>query len=188
MISVEQLENNKKKFLETNSKYGIFTDSLLSFLGDDFFTAPASTNLDMFSCYPGGLLNHLLKTCKYAIKVNEILPETMRVENSQLLKCIFLSQIGKTFLFKPNPSEWHRKNLGKMYEFSEDLVSMRVGERSAHYATKNGVELSDVEFQAILNVDKDSDDLMVKYHSSTLSNIMKHGFELAILEEKNEQK
>jgi hypothetical protein len=188
MITVEQLESNKKKFLETNSKYKIFTKELENFLGDDFYTAPATTTIDMYGCYPGGLLNTSLKACKYAIKINELLPENMREEVPTILKCVFLSQIGKVFLFCPNQNEWQRKTLGKMYEFCNDLVSLRVGERSVHYATKNGVELNEEEFQTVLNTDKESDDKMVKYHSSNLSNVIKLGFELAILEEKNGQK
>ena len=90
MITVEQLESNKKKFLETNSKYKIFTKELENFLGDDFYTAPATTTIDMYGCYPGGLLNSSLKACKYAIKINELLPENMRQETSTILKCIFL--------------------------------------------------------------------------------------------------
>ena len=185
MLSAEHLEKNKQKFLEVNSNYGIFTEELSQFLGDNFYTAPASTNLDMYGCFPGGLLNHLLKACKYAVKVNESLPDTMRVPTGTIIRCIMLSQIGKVYLFQPNPSEWHRKNLGKMYEFVEDLVSMRVGERSVYYATSNGVKLTEEEYQSILNVDKNPDDLMAKYHSTVLSNIVRHGFEIAILEEKN---
>ena len=188
MITAEQIESNKKKFLETNSNYKIFTNELLDFLGDDFFTAPASTSLDMYGCYPGGLLNHCFKAAKYSVKSNELLPEPMRVETSSILKCIFLSQIGKTFMFKPNPSEWHRKNLGKMYEFNEQEVSMKVGERAVYYAVTNGVTLSEDEFQSIMNSDKESDDKMAKYRSGILSNIIRMGFELSILEEKNGQK
>jgi hypothetical protein len=112
----------------------------------------------------------------------------MRVQTSSILKCIFLSQIGKTFMFKPNPSEWHRKNLGKLYEFTEQEVSMKAGERAVYYATTNGVKLSEDEFQSIMNSDKESDDKMAKYRSGTLSNVIRVGFELSILEEKNGQK
>jgi hypothetical protein len=45
-------------------------------------------------------------------------------------------------------SKWHRDNLGKMYEFIDNLTSMRV-ERSAYYALANGIELSEEEFAAI---------------------------------------
>jgi hypothetical protein len=86
MLNVEQLESNKNKFKETNKKYSIFSESLENFLGDDFYTAPATTTLDMYGCYPGGLLNHCFKACKYAVKTNELLPEKMRVDVKSILK------------------------------------------------------------------------------------------------------
>jgi hypothetical protein len=188
MITAEQIKSNTKKFLDTNSKYGIFTQELLDFLGEDFYTAPASTSLDMYSCYPGGLLNHCFKSAKFAVKINELLPENMRTETSSILKCVFLSQVGKTFMFKLNDNEWQRKTLGKMYEFTDSDVSMKAGERSVYYATKFGVTLTEEEFQSLLNSDKDSDDKMAKYRSSNLSNVVRMGFELSIIEEKNGQK
>jgi hypothetical protein len=72
-----------------------------------------------------------------------------------------------------------------MYEFNDELTSMRVGERSAYYALKYGVELSEDEYQSIINYDKPEDDKQAKWHSSTLSTILKQANELAIIEEKN---
>ena len=66
MLSTKQLEFNKTKFIETNKKFNIFNKELEDFLGDDFFIAPASTSLDMYGAYPGGLLHHLLKSCGYS--------------------------------------------------------------------------------------------------------------------------
>jgi hypothetical protein len=99
----------------------------------------------MYSCYPGGLLNHCFKAAKFAVKINELLPENMRTETSSILKCVFLSQVGKTFMFKLNDNEWQRKTLGKMYEFTDSDVSMKAGERSVYYATKFGVTLTEEE-------------------------------------------
>ena len=48
MLNKEQIENNKKKLLETSEKYDIFTEDLLKFLGEDIFTSPATTSLDMY--------------------------------------------------------------------------------------------------------------------------------------------
>jgi len=188
MLTAEQIQSNKKKFLDTNSKYNIFTKELEDFLGEDFFIAPASTSLDMYGCYPGGLLSHCFKAAKYAVKINDLLPESMRSQTSSILKCVFLSQIGKTFMFKLNDNEWQKKTLGKMYDFTEHEVSMKAGERSVHYATKYGVNLTEEEFQSLLNSDKESDDKMAKYRSSNLSNVVRMGFELSIIEEKNGQK
>jgi hypothetical protein len=185
MLNKEQIEKNKTKLLESSEKYGILSKSLLEFLGDDLFIAPASTSLDMYGAYPGGLLEHIFIASKYAVKVNSILPEKLQQDISSILKCTILSQIGKVFLFIPNESEWHRTKLGKMYEFNEKLVSMRVGERSAYYCSKHNVDLTEEEYQTIVNSDKGDDDLQSKYHSTPLAQIVKQGFELAIFEQKH---
>jgi hypothetical protein len=71
-----------------------------------------------------------------------------------------------------------------MYEFNEELVSMRVGERSAYYILSHGIQLSDEEFAAILFFDK-TDDKMSDYHNSLVGELLKMGNVLAI---KNSQK
>jgi hypothetical protein len=188
MLTTQQLEANKQKFIDTNNKYEIFTPELLDFLGDGFYISPASPTLEMYGCFPGGLLNHLIKACKYAVQINDLLPETIKQNKESIIKCAFLSQIGKVFLFKPNPREWHRKNLGKMYEFTDDLVSLKTGERSVYYAINHGVKLKENEFQAIVNLDKDETDKQAKYYSEALTNIVKQGIELAIIDEKEHGK
>ena len=185
MISEEKIEKHKQIFEEKNKEYGIFTKELSAFLGEDFFLAPASPSLDMFGAYPGGLLDHLLRMCKYAIKINEILPPALQVEKKTIVRTAFLSEIGKTFLFKLNEDEFTRKK-GKMYAYRDDeMVIMNVGERSIYYATKYGVQLSEEEYQAILNFDKEPNERFVKSGSKPLFRIMKMGYELALMEEKN---
>jgi hypothetical protein len=158
---------------------------LIEFLGEDYFLAPASPSLDFYGAYPGGLLDHTIKICKYSLNINEILPEHVRLENSKILKTVFLSQIGKVFLFKFNQNEWQRTNQGKIYAYRDgEMVALRVGERSAYYAIKYGCKLDEEEYQAIVNIDKDNDDKMAKQHSSILAKIIKHGFELALIDEK----
>jgi hypothetical protein len=187
MLTIQQLEQNKAKFLETNVKYNIMTKELVEFLGDDLYTAPASTRLTMIGCYPGGLLNHIIKACKYAIKVNEILPEALRQPVPEIVKTVFLAQIGKVFMYCLTENEYNKKQ-GQMYDFCDDTIRLRVGERSAYYAINYGVKLKEQEYQAILNLDKDDDDKMARYFSSPLTSIIKWGFELAIMEEKNGKK
>jgi hypothetical protein len=141
----------------------------------------------MIGCYPGGLLQHIIKGCKYSLKVNEILPDELKQPVASIVKVAFLCQIGKTFMFKINSNEYSIK-AGKMYDFNDDITRMKIGERSAYYALKYGVQLSDEEYQAILNIDKEDDDKMAKYFSSILTQILKNGFELATMEEKNGKK
>lgn len=185
MLTAEKIEFNNQKFLELNEKYEIFSEGLKAFLGQDFFHAPASTMLSLHNAFPGGLLDHLMKVCKYMIQMNKLLPESMRIEERSIFKTAFLSEIGKTFLYTPCMSAWHRTNLGKMYEFREDLQSMKVGERSAHYAMGHGVALSESEYAALVNLDKSDDDKQVRFFGGTLSTLLRQAVDLAILEEKH---
>lgn len=185
MLSKEKILANQAKFQELNEKYSIMSSALLDVLGDKFYEAPASTMLSLHNAFPGGLLDHLMKVARYAVQLNRLIPQTMRQDERSVFKVAFISEIGKTNLYIFNESEWHRKNQGKMYEFNEDLTSMRVGERSAYLALSNGVELTPEEFQAIVNHDKPCDDMQAKWHSSTLAQILRQAIDLAIMEEKH---
>lgn len=180
-----QILKNKETFLEKNTLYNVLTKELLDFLGEDLMTAPASTMTSLHNAFPGGLIDHVLKTTKYAIGINKLLPKTEQVETQSIIKVCFLHQIGKTFLYKWCESEWHRTNQGKMYDFNEEMTSMRIGERSVYYAMKYGVSLTEEEYQAIVNYDKSDEDKQAKWYGSNLSTILKQANELAIIEEKN---
>tara|TARA_R110000824_G_scaffold99969_1_gene237632 strand:+ start:2293 stop:2865 length:573 start_codon:yes stop_codon:yes gene_type:complete len=181
----EKILKNKQIFLEKNDNYKIFTSELLDFLGEDLMTAPASSMLSLHNAFPGGLVDHILKTTKYAIGLSNLLPAKLSINSTSIVKVCFLHQIGKTFLYKWNESEWHRKNQGKIYEYNEELVSIKIGERSAFYALKYGVELNEEEYQSIVNYDKSDDDKQSKWYGCTLSTILKQANELAIIEEKS---
>lgn len=178
----EKILKNKEKFNKTNETYNILSENLLEFLGEDLYSAPASNMESMYNAFPGGLIDYVLTVTKYGINLNDILPESQRVDKKSIIRVCFLHQLGKVKLYKFCESEWHRKNQGKMYDFNEDLVSMRVGERSAYYSLRYGVELSDEEYQSILNYDKTDDDKQSKWYGSTLSTILRLANELAIIE------
>jgi hypothetical protein len=139
---------------------------------------------DMNNAFPGGLLDHSIKVAKYAVYLNKVIPKEMQMDVSSVLKVSFLSEIGKSFLFKPCKSEWHVNNLGKYYEYNEDIISLKVGERSLLYALQNGVKLTEEESQAILNHDKPDDDKQNRWYTNKLGQILKQATDLAILEEK----
>jgi len=181
----DKILKNKEIFLEKNKLYGVLPKELLDFLGEDLITAPASSMTSLHNAFPGGLIDHILRTTKYAIGINKLLSPNMEVDTHSIVKVCFLHQIGKTFLYKWNESEWHRKNQGKIYEYNEELVSLKIGERSAYYSLKYGVELTDEEYQSIINYDKSDEDKQSKWYGCTLSTILKQANELAIIEEKN---
>jgi HD superfamily phosphodiesterase len=158
----------------------------MKFLGESFIKAPASTMTDLHNAFEGGLIDHLLRVASYAVKFNNALPDDEKVDQTSLLKVSLLHQIGKANLYKPCESEWHRKNQGKMYEFNDEISSMRVGERSIYYAMSHGVTLTEEEYSAILNFDK-TDDKMAEYHNSTIGDLLKTAALFAVKHEKNKK-
>lgn len=187
MIKQEQIVKNTKKYFQTAQEHGFMTEELMNFLGESFIKAPASTMADLHNAFEGGLIDHLLRVTKYAVSINEsLLSESLKLPKKDIIKVCFLHQIGKAHLYTPCTSEWHIKNQGKLYEFNDNLTSMRVGERSAHYALTKGVTLTEEEYQAIINFDKDDTDKQAKYHNSLLGDLLKMANQLAIIEEKNQ--
>lgn len=182
-LTQDKILANTKKYFKTGEKYGFMTEDLMNFLGQDFIKAPATNLTSLHNAFEGGLVDHSLRVTGYAIKLNDILPETMRVPLESLIKVSCLHQIGKSKLFVENTSQWHKDNQGKMYNYNEKLVSMSVGERSAHYAMTYGVKLNEEEYQAIINFTKDSTDKQAKFHSSRLAVLLRQAIELAVMEE-----
>lgn len=183
-LDQEKVVANTKKYFETATKLGFMNNELMTFLGEDFIKAPASSMAHYHNAFEGGLVDHLLKVATYAVRINDSLPEDERADKTSLLKVCLLHQIGKAKLYTPCTSEWHRKNQGKMYEFNEDLTSMRAGERSLYYAMSHGIKFTEDETVAILNFDK-NDDKMSEFHNSLVGDILKMASTLAI---RNEQK
>jgi len=182
-LTVDRVAKNTQKYFKTASDNGFMNETLANSLGQDFIKAPASHLKILNNAFEGGLIDHLLNVTKFAVNINNTLPEEMKAEHKSLLKVCFLHQIGKAKMYVPCTSEWHQKNLGKMYDFNEEDVSMRVGERSIFLATSAGITFTDEEYIAILNFDK-SDDKMAEYHNSLLGDILKAASILAIKYEK----
>lgn len=179
-----KIEKNKTRFIDSVRNNGNFiTDELYEFLGEDLWIAPASTTLQLHNCFPGGLVDHILKVTGYAIKINDMLPEKLKVEKTSIIKVCFLHQIGKVKLYLLNNTDWELKK-GILYKFNEDLPSMKISERSLYYCNQYGVKLSEIEFQAIMNFEKPDDDKQSKWYSNILSIIIKQAIELVIYEEK----
>ncbi len=183
MLKPEQIVKNTKKYFQTTQDLGVMPEGLLSFLGEEFIKAPASTMKSLHNAFEGGLIDHLLNVTKYAVNFNNALPEDERVNQKSLVKVCLLHQIGKAHIYTPCTSEWHRTNQGKMYEFKDTHISMRVSERSLYYLLSHGVKLTEEEFGAISMFDK-TDDKMAEYHNSPLGDLLKAASLFAIKNEK----
>ena len=85
-------------------------------------------------------------------------------------------------LFTILDSDWHNKR-GIMYEFNNNLPSMRVSERSIQMCMEAGVGLTPDEFRGILNFDKEDSDKQSKYHNSTVGVLLRSAVALTNQEE-----
>jgi len=183
-LTEEQIKTNITKYISTatSEDNGFMTlelrDLLLS--GVKFMKAPASTMLKLHNAFEGGLVDHILRVMKFAYKINLALLPEQQIPMKSLIKVVYLHQIGKMDLYLPIT---YKSNIGKVYDFNEDITSMRVGERSAFLALNSGVTFTDDEFVAILNFDK-TDDAMAEWHNSDIGEILKAAVKLAIMEEK----
>ena len=183
-LTKEQVIANTKRYLDTakGEKYGFMTPELETLLGEDFIKAPASTALKLHNAFEGGLIAHVIRVMGHAYTINNGMIDTLKVPMKSLIKVVYLHSIGKSKLYLPQTNQWFIDKRGEMYEFNEDLTSMRVGERSALYALSSGVTLTDDEYVAIVNHDK-SDDLASEWHNSVVGDILKCAIRLAIIEE-----
>lgn len=179
--NLELIEKNKAAFLNMVKDFNFFNDEFVAFLGDDIFIAPASAKKSDYNAFPGGLLDFIFKVAKYAVKVNDLLPDEKKANKEALIKCAFLSQLGKVKLFTPCESEWHRVNQGKMYEYDETLIAMSICERALQYCSRFKIELSEKEFQAISLCDR-AGNSGFSYYSEPISQVLQIATKLAIIE------
>ena len=182
----------KEKFLEIVRKHNVCSEELLEVLEKlGLYTAPASTMTNLHNAFDGGLVDHLIRVARWAVSHNEMngkLSPGLKCNPDSVARVAILHGIGRSNLYIPNQSEWHKKNLGKMYEFNTSLVSMSPGERALFYIYMYGgdkMRLTEEEYQAILNAEKDiSDDAAAKWYSKPLAVLLRHQIEWAIMDEK----
>lgn len=191
MITQEKINQNTKKFTDTVQSYSVCDKNLIDKLFElGFFIAPASTMLNLNNAFPGGLVDHSLRVAMYCVKINETLPDELKQSKNSLIRVALLHAIGKSSLYIPCKNDWQIKNMGKMYEFNEELTSMSVGERSIMYIMNHSdnTKLTNDEYQAIINHDKDTDNKSSEWHTETLGVILKMAIKLAIITEKKLKK
>ena len=183
-LTDEQIKKNAKKFFETGEKYGFMNDTLVDLLTPDIIGAPATIGKNFYNAFDGGLIKHILTLTKYAVAINEMLPDTKRVDKNTLVKVCFLHQIGKAKMFAEQTSQWHKDNRGEMFTFNDELLSMNAAERSVYYATTAGIELSEDEMFAIFNYREDFSTRPIEKLGERFAALLRAANITAIIEEK----
>ncbi len=152
-MSIDEIENNWNVFQKLcNKAVKDGMDELLESLGERLSTCPASSRLDQYSAYPGGLVQHSLDVTSTMSKINQ--SHELGLEMPSILRAGLLHDIGKvgsieSDYFVPQNSDWHREKLGQMFKFNDDLNRMSTSHRSLCLLQEFGITLSPNEWVAI---------------------------------------
>lgn len=146
--------------------YGCYSESLINELGDKLTNATFNMNDSNGGCYDGALIDVILSNlCTLGYHINECafgLNEKGRrnhpflnVNLDMLMRVLLLQHISKADYFIPQSETW-KKSKGFLYEFNGKLdTQLKLGERSAYMCLKHGINLSEMEYEAMTIIDKD---------------------------------
>ena len=157
------------------------TNNLINSLGGDDVVMDASyANLtDSGLAYKGSLIESMLNITKYAVKINQLLPENKQANLNSIVKVGLLHHIAKVLLYEANDNNWEITNRGMVYKYNSELEgALRVGERSTLLSSNAGIKFSELEYEAMRIMDKTNDDNYAKYYSSSLSIVIKQANEI----------
>ena len=156
-------------------------NKLIELVGGEEMLLNASFGMteDSNTAYDGALINIVLQIADYAKKINELLPENKRVENSSIYKVALLHHIAKVTMYVRNTNEWEIKNRGILYKFNDKQISLKCGERSLYYAMSAGVSFTEEEFEAMRVIDKINDGSdAIRWYGGTLATVIRQANEI----------
>jgi hypothetical protein len=118
---------------------------------------PASGNINYHNCFVGGYVDHIIRVMDCAVKVHQVWEEVgARVDYTveELLFAALCHDLGKIGTeeaeqYIHNPSDWHRKNLGKLYTNNPVNSFMTVPDRSLKLLADRGIHVTDNEWFGI---------------------------------------
>ena len=134
MLSNEQIEANKKQFLDLISSItieGAYLEELIKFLQEsDFFTAPASTQ---YHCnYTGGLCEHSLNVYNNLVKLaNDYMPNTYTEDTLKVVGLLHdISKVNFYEIYVMNKKIYNEKgtkhdNQGKFDWFAQEAFKVK---------------------------------------------------------------
>lgn len=162
--------------------YGCYSDSLINELGEKIKNASYNINEANGGCYDGSLIEVILNNlCTLGFHINENgfgLNEKgkrkhpfLGVNNEMLMRVLLLQHIAKAEMFISQTEVW-KKNRGFLYDFNGGMeTQLKIGERSAYLCLKHGIQLSELEYEAMVSIDKD--DKNFNSHMTPISLLVK---------------
>ena len=124
-------------------------------IGNDFYSAPASSREEYHGCYPGGLADHSLRVADVLVKTaNNLVPG--KYSRDQLVFLGLMHDLGKVgdgkipfyVPLEGDQNAWKRKR-GELYGTNPDLPYMPTCDRTIFVLNRYQIALSSEEFIAI---------------------------------------
>jgi len=132
-------------------------EEMMKFIGERYFTAPASGSILKHDAFPGGLLHHSLQVAANFKKLcNLFYPDVNK--DSIIISALFhdLGKIGSLDgkeLYIPVKEQWKRDR-GNVYEYNPDIRDgLTHAQRSVRILSHFGIQLTDEEYLAIISHD-----------------------------------
>ena len=120
----------------------------------------------------------LTKLAFFAVKLNELYPEDIRVDVKSLVKICLLQHISKSVRYIKSTDTWRINNLGELYKYNQEVPAIGIGLHSMMLAINCGVEFTPEESEAMTVIDRSEDDNQMKYYSSLLTSIVRQANEM----------
>jgi hypothetical protein len=176
-LTAEQLQENWDKLIQLieDTFEGERKEKLLKMyehFKDRMMFAPASGQEHFHLCTPGGYVQHILNIVHYSKEFHKIWKENgASVDDYTMEELIFaalhhdLGKVGdlEQDHYIPNPSEWHRKNQGKIYTNNPDLLFMTPPDRGIYILNQFGIKISAIEMLGIKLTDGMYDEGNIQY-------------------------
>jgi hypothetical protein len=158
----EQLQANYQELIGVIEKYfdGERKEKLIQLYTDHeerIMMMPASGTAHYHNCFTGGYVDHVLRVIRCALQVKALWEAEGAVINYTDEELVFaalnhdLGKIGseEAEQYVHNPSDWHRKNQGKLYINNPVNSFMTVPDRSLKLLADRGIKVSENEWFGI---------------------------------------
>ena len=156
----EQLQTRIADNFDGDREYKLL--KLYGDLSERMMLAPASGIEHFHNCFAGGYVDHVLRvmdcTERLYIQWEEMGADMSGYTKEEIMFCALNHDLGKAGdidndYYIPNPSEWHRKNQGKIYDPNPNIQNMTVPHRSIWLLSKYEIQFSQNEMIGILTHD-----------------------------------
>jgi len=160
--TAEKLQANYDVFLSYIDKYiteprttqlkKLYTDH-----AERIMIMPAASTDHHHNAWPGGYVDHVMRVIDCALELKTLwikMGAAINYTEEELVFAAINHDLGKMGTeeaeqYLPNDSEWHRKNLGKIYKYNSANPFMPVPDRSLFLLQQRGIVVSFNEYLGI---------------------------------------